>query len=67
MKLTKIWLLIVAAEDIEAGPRKKKIDAEPTLPVYLKVTTYLLARRNDKYLILKIVFLSMLIYLSLLP
>ncbi|KMT11590.1 hypothetical protein BVRB_5g109050 [Beta vulgaris subsp. vulgaris] len=23
-------------EDIEAGPRKKKIDAEPTLPVYLK-------------------------------
>ncbi|KAL2900912.1 ABC transporter G family member 22 [Bienertia sinuspersici] len=24
------------AEDIEAGPRKKKIDAEPTFPVYLK-------------------------------
>ena len=30
--------MILAAEDLEAGTRKKTIQAEPTLPIYLKVT-----------------------------
>lgn len=30
---------MVAAEDLEAGRRqKKRLQAEPTLPIYLKVT-----------------------------
>lgn len=44
----KFWLrlllyiyiyVLIAAEDIEAGTRKMKIQAEPTLPIYLKVWT----------------------------
>lgn len=30
--------MAVAAEDLEAGVRKPKFQAEPTLPLYLKVT-----------------------------
>lgn len=29
---------MVAAEDLEAGRQKKRLQAEPTLPIYLKVT-----------------------------
>lgn len=29
--------LHIAAEDLEAGMRKPKFQAEPTLPIYLKV------------------------------
>lgn len=29
--------MIPTAEDLEAGTRKMKIQAEPTLPIYLKV------------------------------
>jgi hypothetical protein len=32
---------VIAAEDLEAGTRKLKYQAEPTLPIYLKVTTLL--------------------------
>lgn len=28
---------LVSAEDLEAGTYKKKIQTEPTLPIYLKV------------------------------
>jgi hypothetical protein len=31
---------LLSAEDLEAGTFKKKIQTEPTLPIYLKVTTY---------------------------
>lgn len=29
-----------AAEDLEAGRQKKRLHAEPTLPIYLKVNTH---------------------------
>lgn len=32
--------LTVSAEDIEAGKKKPKFQAEPTLPIFLKVYNY---------------------------
>lgn len=34
---TQSYHFISAAEDVEAGIRKPKFQAEPTLPIYLKV------------------------------
>jgi hypothetical protein len=31
----------VSAEDIEAGKKKPKFQAEPTLPIFLKVNNYI--------------------------
>jgi hypothetical protein len=35
-------MYVIAAEDLEAGTRNMRFQAEPTLPIYLKVTTIVL-------------------------
>lgn len=54
--LYNIVLNMLAAEDIEAGRQKKKLQTEPTLPIYLKVNictninTYIRVKKKKNYI-----------------
>lgn len=45
---SQVIYVLFAAEDIEAGTRKMKIQAEPTLPIYLKVNLSSKCRQSKK-------------------